>query len=326
MNWDDLKIFLALARHGRINAAATAINVDPTTLSRRLARLQASLDLRLFDQDATGYQLTRHGRRLLADAQGAEASILALQEKAPRADPMSGTIRVAADEGFGVWIVARKLAEFQAAHPQIDVDLIITGDSLDPTSGDVDVAICFERPVAGKLLVRKLTDFTLRLYASQAYVEARPAITSTADLRGHPFIGYARDGTEMPEFDFFAEIGPDFIPSRKSASINAQYAMTAAGLGIGILPTFIADRDRRLMPILADRVTLRRQYWTAMREELRGVPRYRAFNNWLRRVVERNMPLLSGRLTNLLTDDETPDSLWRSIDTCTMPQQFLQLN
>lgn len=294
MNWDDVRVFLALARNQRLNAAASSINLDPTTVMRRMSRLNAALGVRLFDHEGAGYVLTEQGKQLLPHAQATEAGVFAMLEQVPREGPLAGAIRVSVDEGFGSWVVARKLPQFQELYPNIDIDLVTTSSFLDPSKREVDVAIHIQRPETGRLAVRRLTDFAIRLYASRDYLDNHPPICSRADFQEHPFIGYIPDMLTTQEFNFFDEIALDLAPTRRSASINAQYTMTVSGLGIGVLPAFIADRDSRLLPILPDDILIKRSFWVMVSEDMREVARFRAFSKWLDQLVRASQPLLSG--------------------------------
>jgi len=294
MNWDDVRVFLALARNQRLNAAAASINLDPTTVMRRLSRLNAALGVRLFDHEGSGYVLTDQGQQLLAHAEAVETGIFGMLEQVPREGPMSGAIRVSVDEGFGSWVVARKLPQFQELYPNIDIDLVTTTGFLDPSKREVDVAIHVQRPETGRLAMRRLTDFAIRLYASREYLTTHPPIRSRGDLQEHPFIGFIPDMLQTQELNFFDEIAPDLAPTRRSASINAQYTMTVSGLGIGVLPAFIADRDSRLLPILPDEILIKRSFWFMVAEDMREVARFRAFGKWLDQIIKASLPLLSG--------------------------------
>src|ERR1700733_10415652 len=229
MNWDDVRVFLALARNKRLIAAANSIGLDPTTVIRRLSRLNAALGARLFDHEGNGYELTDQGRELLPDAEAAEGGMLAMLEHAPREGPLSGSIRVSVDEGFGSWVIARKLTQFQELYPNIDIDLVTTTQFLDPSKREADIAIHVQRPQAGRLAIRRITDFTIRLYASREYLAKSLPITHRVDLQQHSFIGYIPDMLSTQELNFFDEIAPGLAPTRRSASINAQYTMAVSG-------------------------------------------------------------------------------------------------
>ncbi len=295
-NWDDVRIFLALARSEKLNSAAQSINLDPTTVMRRLARMSRALNVSLFEHETSGYVLTACGREMLEHAEAAESAIIALRERATATatQGIAGNIRVSVDEGFGSWVIARGLPKFQRRFPNVDVDLVATSTYFNPSKREVDIAIAIERPESGSLTVRKLTEFTIRLYASREYIAQHGVVLSINDLSDHKFIGYIPDMVYSSELKFLEEVMPNVEPTIRSASINAQYTLTVSGLGIGVLPSFIADQDPRIVAILPDELTIRRHLWIIGREDMRGTPRFKAFNDWLSGLVRERRRLLMG--------------------------------
>jgi DNA-binding transcriptional LysR family regulator len=172
MNWDDLRVFLALARSGTLAGAARSVGQDATTVSRRIARLELALGLTLFEHGTAGQTLTEGGHRLLAQAEAMEAGARAVQQQAEAGAGLGGTIRVSVSEGFGTGFVAPRLAGFAERHPGIAVDLIASTGFLNPSRREADVAIMLARPKGGPLIAAKLTDYRLGVYAADAYLAA----------------------------------------------------------------------------------------------------------------------------------------------------------
>lgn len=290
MNWDDLRIFLVLARAGLVSQAAAELDMDPTTVSRRVQRLEKAVGQTLLIRERAGPRLTEAGRRLLADAEAVERTAGALESatEAPRA-----ILRVSATEGFGTWFIAHHVGAFALEHPNVQVDLVATSGFLSPSKRETDVAILLARPRRGPLVTRKLSDYALRLYASAAYLADAGPIHEAGDLRRHPLVGYIPDFLYAPELDYLGEIAPGIEPTLRSSSINAQYRMIASGAGVGVLPRFIGDTDDTLVPVLPE-VTIRRAFWLSTHRETRRLDHVDRFVAWLAGLTSRRQRQLVG--------------------------------
>lgn len=290
MNWDDLRVFLVLARTGLVSRAAGELGLDPTTVSRRVQRLEKAVGQTLLVRERAGPRLTEAGRRLLADAEAVErtAAGLGTPAEAPRA-----ILRVSATEGFGTWFIAHHLAAFAREAAHVQVDLVATSGFLSPSKRETDVAILLARPRRGPLVTRKLSDYALRLYASAAYLGGMSPIAGAADLGRHPLVGYIPDFLYAPELDYLGEIAPGLEPTLRSTSINAQYRMIASGAGVGVLPRFIGDADAGLAAVLPG-VTIRRAFWLSTHRDTRALDHVDRFVSWLVALTARRQRQLLG--------------------------------
>jgi DNA-binding transcriptional LysR family regulator len=293
MRWDDLHVFLAVARAGQLARAATALGVDATTVGRRLRRLETELGQTLFEQSRQGQTLTEAGERLAARAEAIERQVREIEAGAQGGGELSGSIRVSVSEGFGTWFVAHHLPAFAAAHPRLRIDLVASSGFLNPSRREADVAILLARPRKGPLFTRKLTDYSLRLYASRAWLAEHGPVERKSDLRRHPLVGYVPDLLYAPELRYLREIDPELEPRVRSTSINAQYRLVAAGAGIAVLPCFIGDADPELVRLL-DAVVVRRSFWLVTHADTRRAGRVGAFVGWLTDLVASRQPRLVG--------------------------------
>ena len=295
MNWDDLRVFLALARSGTLAGAARAAGQDATTVARRIARLELALGLTLFEHGATGQTLTEGGHRLLAQAEAMEAGARAVQQRAEAGAGLGGTIRVSVSEGFGTGFVAPRLASFAQRHPGVAVDLIASTGFLNPSRREADVAIMLARPKGGPLIAAKLTDYRLGAYASEGFLAEHGAPAGIDALIGSPLVGYVPDLIFAPELRYLAEIDERLDPAIRSSSITAQARLIASGAGCGVVPCFIGDTIPELRRVLVDAVSIQRSFWLVVHRDMRRVARIEAFITWLRDEVARAQPLLMGR-------------------------------
>jgi DNA-binding transcriptional LysR family regulator len=292
MNWDDLRFFLSVARAGQIGRAAPTLRADPTTVSRRVRRLEADLGQVLFEQDRDGQKLTAAGRALLTRAEEMERCASAISEGSGGDGGPSGILRISASEGFGTWVIARHLHEFADQYPAITIDLTASSGFLNPGKRETDIAILLARPRKGPLLARKLTEYSLGLYGSREYLESAGGVVRRDSLGGHRIIGYIPDQIYAPELDYLSELLPGVNASLRSSSINAQQRMCQSGAGLAILPDFIGGQDRKLQRVLPDFI-LRRAFWIAIHQDVRNLARVSLFNGWLTEIVARQADVLN---------------------------------
>jgi DNA-binding transcriptional LysR family regulator len=295
MNWDDMRVFLALARSGTLAGAARATGQNATTVARRVQRLEVALATTLFEHGPAGQTLTEGGNRLLAHAEAMEAGARAVQQQADEGAGLAGTIRVSASEGFGTWIVAPRLAGFASVYPGLAVDLVASTGFLNPSRREADVAIMLARPKGGPLIAAKLTDYRLGAYAARDYLEATGAIATVADFTRRRLVGYVPDLIYAPELRYLAEVDERAEAAIRSSSITAQASLIASGAGCGILPCFIGDASPGLVRLLPREVAIERSFWLVVHRDMRRVARVEAFIGWLRREVAAAQTLLTGR-------------------------------
>lgn len=288
LNWDDVRVFLALARNPKLGAAAKALGIDPTTLSRRMARLAQSTNATLFEQHDGQQVLTQRGQELLGLAEKAEVAMLEVQEAKPKGE-MAGLIRVAVPESFGIWFLGARLKAFQDAFPNIIVELISPSWYYSPLKREVDVAILSQRPVRGPLTTRRLVNTPMKLYASSDYLDAHPPIRALDDLKGHRFVGYVRDILPSVQLDRWNELVPGINTDMRTTSIAIQSRAVASGAGLGVLPYYVGSSDPNLVPVLAEDVRMVQGFWLVVREDVRYNDRIDAFVSWLVKLVRDNL-------------------------------------
>ncbi|MCI4589730.1 LysR family transcriptional regulator [Sphingobium sp. BYY-5] len=286
-DWDDLRVFLAVARARKVAPAARALGIDATTIARRLARLEKALDAELFEVGAGERSLTLRGQELLGHAETAEsAALAAVEQMSGQESKLSGQVRLSVAEGFGTWVLAPGMGDFNRRHPGIRLDLITASGFLNPSKREADMAVMLARPQRGRLTVRRLGDYRLHLYASPAYLERVGRPGKPADLRDCTLIGYVPEFIFSPELDYLDEVEAGLEANLRSTSIIMQQRMIAEGAGIGVLPDFIGRRDPGLMPLMADRVEIVRSFWLVMQDDIRRLARIAAVADWLQERVD----------------------------------------
>jgi DNA-binding transcriptional LysR family regulator len=293
MNWDDVRVFLAVARAGQILGAAKRLELNHTTVSRRIAALEDALGAKLFRRLTTGSELTPAGERFLAIAERMEVDIVAARaEVAGEGDAISGTVRIGAPDGFGVAFLAPRLGALAALHPELKIQLVPVPRSFSLSRREADIAITTERPTEGRLVAVKLVDYTLGLFASRAYLEAHGEPRSVEELSAHRLVGYVPDLVVYPSLDYSAEIDAGWDPGFMISSSLGQAEAVRSGAGIGILHTFIARAMPDIVPVpLA--APIRRAYWLVYHESMRGLSRIQAVATFISAGVEKERGLFT---------------------------------
>ncbi|QTL02789.1 LysR family transcriptional regulator [Aquabacter sp. L1I39] len=285
--WSDLRYFLAVARAGKLTVAARQLNVEHSTVGRRIGALEQRLGAKLFDRQPQGYVLTAPGERLLGTAEAMETLASAAQQEIGGADlGVAGTVRIGAPDGFGTFFLAPRMGRLAAGHPELEVQFLAMPRVFNLTKREADIAISLSRPKQGRLHARKLTDYRLRLYASRAYLSAHGPIETRAALPRHTFISYVDELLYAPELDYAPLVAKDLRPRVRSSSLVAQFMAVKAGAGIAVLPRFMADGEDDLLPLLADEVEISRTFWLITHADTRTLARIRVAADFIAREVQ----------------------------------------
>lgn len=304
MDWDNLRIFLELARGRRLMDAAERLGIDYSTVSRRIRRFEAELGTQLFDRNNQGYTLTAQGQHLVEYAESVEATLHQAQERLTGHNAsLSGQIRLACTEGFGTHFLAAQLAHFCALHPHITLDLLPLSRFVNLPKREADIAITIERPDSGNYAVVKLCDYHLKLYGGPDYLRRRGPIATAADLGGHDFIGYVDDLVFSEELRYLEQIVPAERVSYRSTNVVAQCWAVRQGTALAVLPCFLASPFADLVPVLEDQVLFKRSFWLVVPEERHSLARIKALRQFLKDAVERNRAFLLGDSRDMVTPD-----------------------
>lgn len=281
-DWDNLKAFLAVARTGRLTAAAARLGADHTTISRRIAALETALRASLFNRSPTGYSLTIQGEQLMATAEAMESLSFTAQESVGETDlSISGAVRIGAPEGFGSYFLAPRLGQLCDRHPDLELQLIAISGAVSLSKREADLAVALSAPREGRLVARKLCDYRLGLYASHEFLARTAPIRSRADLLERRHIGYIEDLLHADELDYLRQGETRIEAQIKSSNLIAQLRATIAGAGICVLPHFIARAKRSLVQILPDQIELTRTFWLTSHADLRNLARIRVTSDFI---------------------------------------------
>lgn len=260
MDWDDLRIFLAVARSESLSAAGKRLKVDPATVGRRIGRLEEAMDARLFAKSPQGYALTEEGTRLLSHAERAETAMDGAREALSGPEGLTGQIRIGAPDGCANYLLPQVLAAICDANPGLEVQIVALPRVINLSKREADMAIAVSRPTAGRLTVQKLTDYHLHLAAHPDYLARHAPITRREDLGAHRMVGYIPDMIFDKELDYLSEIGATRVPLA-SNSVSVQLNWLRCAAGVGIVHDFALPAAPGLVKIIPDQVSLTRAFW-----------------------------------------------------------------
>lgn len=275
-DWNDIRHFLAVARHGSTLAASRALKVSQATVSRRVTVLEEALGVQLFVRGANGYALSERGRAVLATAEAVEAAAIGFEEGVKaESRRLSGRVLLTTVESAATAWVIPALARLREEHPEISVELVTTDGILDLTRGDADIAIRFGRkPTQESLIVRHLADLDECFYASRELVMRLGRPTDYADLARYPMVAYGDD--RLGEIgEWIAENIPEARVTQRANALSSIIAAVRAGLGAAVLPSIMGDSLKNLVRLLPP-IPPKSRCWLVTTDAARRQPHVRA--------------------------------------------------
>jgi DNA-binding transcriptional LysR family regulator len=292
-DWNDLKYFLAVARHGSTIAAGKNLRTSQSTVQRRLTELEKRLGRKLVTRAASGYRLTDFGKELMPYAERIEASVEDLERHATgMGRDRGGVIRVTCPEPI-VQRLTPLIERFHANHPDLRVEFVMSDRYLDLAKGEADVAFR-SGDTDDELVGRKIADSVWAIYASREYIARHGKPERTEDLPGHPLV--ALDGSMSKHRVALwlneAAAGARIV-ARNNSVLGLLYAVKS-GVGIGPLPTAIADGEPELIRVLGPIRELARSWRLLTHPDLRRTPRIAAFFDFIMTERDALKSILTG--------------------------------
>jgi DNA-binding transcriptional LysR family regulator len=295
-DWNDLRYFIAVARHRSTLAAARALKMNQSTVQRRLTELERRLGRKLVKRHPTGYRLTELGQEMLPYAERVEQAVLAFGEHLEAAKREAvGVIRVTCPEPLVYRITQSPLLErFQAQHPGLRVEFVMSDKYLDLAKGEADVALRSGDTDDGELVGRKLADSYWAVYASRSYLEQHGKPEKVEDLERHLLIGLDETMANHRAAKWLREVAPNAkIVARNNSVLGLVYAVKS-GIGIAPLPTALGDAEKDLVRVLGPIPELARIWRMLAHRDVRRTPRVSAFFDFMVAEVEALKPILTG--------------------------------
>jgi len=298
-DWDDMRIFLAVARGESLSKAGRQLKLDPATVGRRIARLEHRLGAALFARSVQGYVLNNEGARLLEHAMRAETAMAqAGQELHGQAGQLSGTVRIGAPDGAANYLLPQVCAAICDENPGLEVQIVALPRVFNLSRREADMAITLSRPTAGRLMAQKIADYRLHLAATGDYLRAHMPINNLEDLRAHRIIGYIPDMIFDKEVDYLGQTGVDRV-SLASNSVAVQVNWLRQGAGLAIVHDFCMPTVPGIRRVLADKISLKRSFYLLRHLDDQRVERLNRFSDLLVQGMQHEILRLEGEACSL---------------------------
>jgi DNA-binding transcriptional LysR family regulator len=294
-DWDDLRYFLAVARHGSTIAAAKALNLSQSTVHRRLAELEKRIGRNVVIRHATGYRLTEFGNGLQPWAEQVEKAVTSLERYLVAADETpTGTVRVTCSESIGYRLMQSPLLEtFHSRHAGLRVELIMSDHFHDIAKGEADVAIRAGVPNEETLVGRKIADVPWALYCSRSYLARYGRVERTEDIAGHSVIEFDGDIRDHHAAKWLRSVAPTARVVARSNTVPGLLMTVKSGAGLAPLPVPLGMREADLVSVLGPVPGLYSPIYLLTHPDLRQMPRIRTFFDFIIAEIDSVGPVLT---------------------------------
>jgi DNA-binding transcriptional LysR family regulator len=301
-NWDDLRIFLALARGGTLTTAAKALGVSHPTVSRRVRALEKQIGERLFDRLPDRFVPTDAGEELLADTDAMEKAAQSIHRRsAGLSDTVSGTVRLSAEEATAA-LIARYSAGLRRKLSQIEFEVVSSHTLANLSRREADLLIREQVPELSGIVARKLGRLAYAVYAARDFPVKR---STPAALAALPWVGFDDDHLRMQGQSWLLAFRGGRRPEIRGNNWLVLHDAARTGAGLAVLPCHLGDPDpmlRRIGGVIPDVFA---DQWLLVHRDLRALPRVRAVMDAVIDLFQRERPLLEGRSPSSAKDAAT---------------------
>jgi len=282
LDWDDLKIAHAIARHGSLNAAARALGTTQPTISRRLDALERRIGAKLFERAASGLSPTALCAGLFESLNHMEEGALAVERRiAGRDTGLEGSITVTSLAWFGDDILAPLLARFSARHKLVVIDLINDPRRFNLSRREADIALRIGSFHQEYLVERRVGDVSYGLYASAVYLDRHGRPNFAKGCAGHRIISLVESPDKVVHVEWLKTIAPRAHPILRTNGIQSHIATAEAGEAMAVLPRVLADRRSVLMRVEPPLPEPSNTVKLGVHPDMRDTPRIRALIDFL---------------------------------------------
>ena len=295
-DWNDLRYFLAVARHGSTLAASRALHVNQSTVQRRISELEQRIGQTLMKRHPTGYRLTGFGEEMRPFAESVEKAIQDFEQKLEASRrSATGVVRVTCPEPLTNRITNSALLDkFHARHPGLRVEFVMSDKYVDLGKGEADVALRSGDTDDGELIGRKIGDSFWAVYASKKYVELHGRPARVEEMARHALAGFDESMAGHRAAQWLREIAPDArLVARNNSVLGLLYAVKA-GVGIAPLPTALGDAEPDLVRVLGPIAELTRIWRVLVHPEQRNSARVAAFFDFIVEEIDALRPIITG--------------------------------
>ena len=279
LDWDDLRFFLAVSERGSISAAAQLLNVNHSTVLRRLATLEKRLGARLFDRLPDGYEMTPQGEELRNQLRGVGEQIETAQRRLSGRDlGLHGVIRITTTDTVMHGLLLPYVAEFRALHPAIQMEIAINNSFLSLTRREADVAVRPSNSIPENLVGRRVGRLRSAIYASKSYLKRNG---KKKEWAAHDWVAPDEALSHLAQAKWMRENIPEVRIAVRVDTLLGMVAAVRNGIGLGLLLCFLADDEKDLVRLAEPDNELNTDLWILSHPALKGVARIKALTDFL---------------------------------------------
>jgi DNA-binding transcriptional LysR family regulator len=304
LDWDDLRFFLALSRHGSLSAAAKVLHVAQSTVGRRLISLEASLGVRLLNRTPDGYVPTLAGQDVREQAERVEAQALSLQRSVGGRDTrLAGLVRVTCAETVATHILAPCFATLHDRHPDLMIELIPNPRELSLSMREADISVRLKRSDQHDLVVRRIGSIAFGLYASPGYLARYGSLNVDGGCPGHFLITQLEDIQDATQTGWLTDFAPSARVAMQTSSHEAAVLAAVHGGGLACLARFRADHEAGLTRLATPLPIPGAGIWLLVHRDNRQTPRIRVALTTITECMRKHLDALN---PPDITDDALP--------------------
>jgi DNA-binding transcriptional LysR family regulator len=295
IEWSDWKFLLAVSRTRTHGEAARVLGVDQSTVGRRLQALEKAVGARLVDRSAGGGGLNPIARKLLPALETLEASALAIERQVMAHEVRAeGKVRLATTEAFAARLLLPRLPDFTKQFPEIELELLTGNELVDLKRSEADLSVRTVRPKQAALVARRVGELAVAPYASDGYLRELGAPQPSSRFKGQRFVGYGGPARKWPEAKWLEDHASAARIALTQSSIPAALAAALAGIGIALLPCYLADAHPTLVRLLPPDQALAKGVWLVLHQDLQKNARIRAVAGLIADIMQKERGRLSG--------------------------------
>jgi len=295
-DWNDLKFFLATARHRGLSGAALALDTSPSTVSRHIASLERALGATLFLRHQTGYMLTDDGSELFNRTEQVEQAVMATERSAAQAaqQRITGQVRLATTEALALHLIAPRLPAFHARYPHLQVELHVAMARANLTRREADLALRVVPPSAddgaADYVASRVGTLRFAMYGAAGKLPFSGGDAGAAETwRSLEYVSWDETTAGLPVAKWLAAAFAGRPPVFSCNSMQVQYAAVRAGVGAGLLPCFVADRDSGLQRIPVSLPLPANDLWLVYHRDLKASQRVIALRDFIRELADAQL-------------------------------------
>jgi DNA-binding transcriptional LysR family regulator len=294
-DWGDLRYFLAVARAGSTLAAAKSLNVNQSTVHRRLQALEKQLGCQLVKRHPTGYRLTELGEHILGSAESVENAVAEFERRVSASSKeIKGTVKVTCPIAVGARLLRSRLVdELSRRYPALRVEFAMSDQALDLAKGEADIAIRAKTPNDDALFGRKIADSQWGVYASRSYIQRRGSIERVEEINDHAVVMFSGELRDHQSARWLKSVAPKAHIGAHSNNLTALLMAVKSGAGLAPMPLIVAEPEKDLVRLLGPVAEMATPFYLLIHQDMRRTPRVRIVFDFLIERLPVIRPLLA---------------------------------